>query len=266
MPPARAAPPTATRRWRGASSWPARARCPSGDPTPGVRVDRAGRAVCPGSMGSSCGSPFSVGKGCQAPGGEGGDGAGAPADGRVELRTSEGSAPGGAPADPDRPPGLAPPDPPAPAEAIELPGDAPDAPPAGIAAAARVADTVAAARPATVPRAMPAATGADAACSRWSAPKCGEPPSRAPAKLGAFQQRNMSAHTVRKTDQSSLKVISGPANWMLDRTGSMTAVTSPRTMSFTLADTTAPMAFSARNLVGARRPKGRKIPASAAKT
>ena len=89
---------------------------------------------------------------------------------------------------------------------------------------------------------------------------------QAPARLGAFQQRNMSAQTVRKTDQSSLKVISGPAKWMLERTGSMIAVTRPSTMSLTDAETTAPMAFSARNFVGARSPNGRKIPASAAKT
>ena len=37
-------------------------------------------------------------------------------------------------------------------------------------------------------------------------------------------------------------------------------------MSLTDAETTAPMAFSARNFVGARSPNGRKIPASAANT
>src|SRR5579884_1024671 len=130
-----------------------------------------------------------------------GEGAGLP----IELKTSDASAPAGAPppeagAATDRLP-LSP-GPLPKVEPTEVTGAPADVPPRGSAAAARVADTVEATRPATVPAAMPVAIGAEAACSRWSAPRCGEPPRRLPARLGAFQQRNMSAQTVRKTDQS----------------------------------------------------------------
>src|ERR1019366_9384305 len=170
------------------------------------------------------GSPRDVGgwQGQDPAAGCAADGAGLP----IELRTSDASAPASASAL-DGPPDTLPP-PPGPRPKVEpteaLPPPA-DGPLRGRVAAARVAETLEATRPATVPAARPAAIGADAACTRWSTPRCGEPPSRLPAKLGAFQQRNMSAQTVRKTDHSSLKVISGPANRMLDRTGSMIAVT-----------------------------------------
>ena len=58
---------------------------------------------------------------------------------------------------------------------------------------------------------MPAAMGVPAACSKSLVPRCGDPPSKLAARFGAFQQKNMSAQTVKKTDQSSLNVISGPA-------------------------------------------------------
>ena len=111
---------------------------------------------------------------------------------------------------------------------------------------------------------MPAAIGAPAACSKSPVPRWGDPPSKLAARCGAFQQKNISAHTVKSVDQRSLNVMFGPVKRTFCSTGSMTAVTNASTISLTEADTTAPTAFSARNLVGDRRPKGRKIPTSAA--
>src|ERR1019366_9213747 len=161
------------------------------------------------------GSPRDVGgwQGQDPAAGCAADGAGLP----IELRTSDASAPASASAL-DGPPDTLPP-PPGPRPKVEPPEPLPppaDGPPRGIAAAARVAETLEATRPATVPAAMPAAMGVVTVCSAWSTRRWGDLPSRLPAKLGAFQQRNMSAQRVRTTDHSSLNVISGPAKWMLE--------------------------------------------------
>ena len=81
----------------------------------------------------------------------------------------------------------------------------------GIAAAARVADTAAAARAGDGAGREARRDGRGRGLQQVIRAEVRRAAEQAPARLGAFQQRNMSAQTVRKTDQSSLKVISGPA-------------------------------------------------------
>jgi hypothetical protein len=95
-------------------------------------------------------------------------------------------------------------------------------------------------------------------------PRLGVPLMRLEAMWGARQVRNMRPQAVRNIAKSSFSGMSGLENFMLFlRTGSIAERRKLIVMSLIPTATTAPIAFSARNLVLGRTPKGTKIPTSA---
>ena len=118
------------------------------------------------------------------------------------------------------------------------------------------------AKPAT---AIPAATPVIAVAATSVIPRLGAPAMSAEAIAGAFQQRTVQPPTVSSIAQSSLNPNSGPLNREAAMTGSTADVMNASTISLIPAATTAPTAFSARNFVDGRSPKGSRIPMIPAK-